>query len=134
VQPDGGGKLIDELSACSGLVQAERDARTRLGCDAVKRECPAAIRPAGGPACYDYDQASLDGCVVLYESFTSCAQFDQEPCLLGAVSRCDVVDSGAGEAGGAAGQTAQAGAGGGAGEGSAPVGTGGANDAGAGGG
>ena len=45
VQPDGGGELIDEASACSGLVKAESDARIRLGCDAVKRECPTAIRP-----------------------------------------------------------------------------------------
>jgi len=134
VQPDGGGKLIDEASACSGLLKAESDARSRLGCDAVKRECPAAIRPVGGPDCYGYDQASLDGCVALYESFTSCAQFDQEPCLLRAVSRCDTLDSGAGDAAGAGGQTAQGGAGGGAGAAPAPLGAGGANSAGAGGG
>lgn len=132
VQPDGGGKLIDEARACSGLVKAESDARARLGCDAVKRDCPAAIRPAGGADCYEYDEASLDGCAALYASFTSCVQFDQEPCLLRAVSKCDTVDSGMTDAGGAGGQTGQGGAGGGGGEASLPSGLGGATSAGAG--
>jgi hypothetical protein len=128
-QPDAGGKLIDEATACADLVQAEASARTALGCDAAKHECPSYIRPAGGAACFLYDKASLDGCTTLYASFTSCAEFEQRPCLLTAESNCD---SGTGVGAGGAGGHGSGGAGGepdGAGE----AGVGGAGTAGAGG-
>jgi hypothetical protein len=99
-QPDAGGKLVDEATACAALVKSESDARAALGCDAVKHECPSYIRPAGGEGCFLYDQASLDGCAALYQSFTSCDKFDQRTCLLTAESNCDSVDSGAAGAGG----------------------------------
>ena len=99
-QPDAGGKLVDEATACAALVQAESSARAALGCDAVKHECPSYIRPAGGADCFLYDQASLDGCTALYNSFDSCDKFDQRPCLLTAESNCESGDSGAGGAGG----------------------------------
>jgi hypothetical protein len=101
-QPDAGGKLVDEATACAALVKSESNARATLGCDAVKHECPSYIRPAGGAGCFLYDQASLDGCAALYQSFTSCDKFDQRPCLLTAESMCDSVDSGAAGAGGQA--------------------------------
>ncbi|HEX3774133.1 MAG TPA: hypothetical protein VHV51_06680, partial [Polyangiaceae bacterium] len=68
-------------------------------CDQVERDCPSYIRPAGGADCFLYDQASLDGCTALYQSLTTCDEFDQRPCLLIAVSQC----GGTGE-GGAGGQ------------------------------
>jgi hypothetical protein len=117
-QPDGGGPLIDEATACAELSQAESRARVALGCVEVKRSCPGFIRPAGGADCFRYDQASLDGCSDLFDSFSSCEQFEQRPCLATAVSDCDV-DSGAltgasgagGQSGGAAGAGAVGGAG-----------------------
>ena len=102
VQPDAGGKSIDEATACMQLTGAESSARAALGCAAVTRTCPNYIRPAGSTACFVYDQTSVEGCVILYNSFTSCAEFDQEPCLATA-EPCDG-DSGIGS-GGAGGQT-----------------------------
>jgi len=88
VQPDAGGALINELSACTELRALEADARLALRCAAVVRECPAFIRPAGGEACFEYSQASIDGCEALYASFTSCDDFVLHPCLISAVSIC----------------------------------------------
>jgi hypothetical protein len=128
-QPDAGGKLIDEATACAELVKAETTARTALGCDAAKHDCTSYVRPAGGADCFLYDNASLDGCAALYDSFTSCAEFDQRPCLLTAESNCDS-SAGVG-AGGAGGQSSSA-TGGEPGVGGEPA-VGGASAAGAGG-
>ncbi|HKO51264.1 MAG TPA: hypothetical protein VJV79_26325, partial [Polyangiaceae bacterium] len=100
VQPDAGGPLISEGSACDELSAAEADARKAQGCGAVARQCPEFIRPAGGEACFEYSQASVKGCSALYDSFTSCDEFTRHPCLISAVSNCD--GAGAGGAGGAA--------------------------------
>ncbi len=102
VQPDGGGKLVDEDTACAALVKAETDARTKLRCDSVTHSCPSFIRPAGGEGCFVYDQTSIDACSTLYAGFSSCDQFDQSPCLLTAESKCDE-PSGTGGAGGESG-------------------------------
>ena len=99
-QPDAGGPLIDEATACAKLSQAESKSRSALGCDPLKRDCPAYIRPAGGADCFLYSQASVDGCSELYASFSSCDQFEQRPCLVTAVSNCVLV-VGAGGQGGA---------------------------------
>ncbi|HEY4159113.1 MAG TPA: hypothetical protein VGM29_13485 [Polyangiaceae bacterium] len=100
LQPDGGGALIDEATACSQLVDAETAERKQLGCPAATHAaCPAYIRPAGGADCFSYDQSSLDGCVKAYQGFQSCVDFDRHPCLLVAVANCP--DSGVGEAGAA---------------------------------
>jgi hypothetical protein len=106
VQPDAGGALLSETNACAALIAAEAKARASLGCDTVKRQCPAFIRPAGGEACFEYSQASVKGCGSLFDSFTSCDDFTLHPCLISAVSKCD----GAGE-GGASGAAGAAGAG-----------------------
>ena len=105
VQPDGGGKQVDEATACAALVKAEADARTKLGCDAVKRTCPGFIRPAGGEGCFTYDQASITACGAIFDAFTSCDSFDAHPCLLTAEPTC-------GEAMGAGGQGGTSGEGG----------------------
>jgi hypothetical protein len=102
-QPDAGGKLIAETTACSELTKAESAARAALGCDMVTRDCPSYIRPAGGADCFVYDQASVNGCENLYQSFTTCDEFDQRPCLVTAVSQCDGTNSGSGGAGGQSG-------------------------------
>jgi hypothetical protein len=102
-QPDGGGKSLDEASACAQLTAAESAARLALSCDPVMRTCPDYIRPAGSTACFTYDQASVTGCATLYDSFTSCDDFDQQPCLVIA-QPCEGEDSGAGT-GGAGGQS-----------------------------
>lgn len=106
-QPDGGGALIDEAAACAQMTDAESKARAALGCDKMKRDCPAYIRPAGGADCFVYDQASVQGCVDLYDSFTSCDNFEQRPCLVTAKSNCDEPgpDSGAAGASAAGGQS-----------------------------
>lgn len=124
VQPDGGGKLVDEDTACAALVKAEADARSKLGCDAVKRTCPAFVRPAGGEGCFVYDQASITACGTAFDGFTSCDAFDQHPCLLTAESKCDEA-TGAGGEGGAGGQSGVSN-GGDSGEGGAPNGAAGA--------
>jgi hypothetical protein len=110
-QPDAGGALVDEDTACAALTSSESKARAALGCDAVKHVCPSYVRPAGGEGCFVYDQASLDGCEALYDSFTDCADFDQRPCLLTAESKCGV-DSGSPPGAGGAGGQASVGAGG----------------------
>jgi hypothetical protein len=88
-QPDGGGSLVDEDTACAALTAAESAARMTLGCPAAKRVCPDYIRPAGNDNCFMYDVASVSGCKDLYDSFTTCAEFDQRPCLLTAEASCD---------------------------------------------
>jgi hypothetical protein len=118
VQPDAGGALLSETNACSELTAAEAKARAALGCDAVKRLCPAFIRPAGGEACFEYSQASVKGCATLYDSFTGCDDFTLHPCLISAVSNCaGAGEGGAGGAPGTAGASAEAGSAGSAGGG-----------------
>jgi hypothetical protein len=104
VQPDAGGKSVDEATACAKVTGAESSARAALSCEPVVRTCPNYIRPAGSNACFLYDEASVDGCVTLFNSFTSCAEFDEQPCLVTA-EPCDSGTSsgGAGDQGGAAG-------------------------------
>jgi len=108
VQPDAGGPLISEASACNQVQSAEAAARASLGCPAVKLACPGAIRPAGGEACFEYSQGSVDGCAALFDSFKSCDDFALHPCLISALSVCD--SAGEGGAGGAAGGPGAAGA------------------------
>jgi hypothetical protein len=128
-QPDAGGALIDEATACAALTKAESKARSTLGCDAVPRACPSYIRPAGGEGCFLYDQASLSGCSALFDSFTSCDDFERHPCVVTAESRC-----GAGGEGGASGLAGAGGvSAGGAGGVADLLGTGGASAAGFGG-
>jgi hypothetical protein len=105
-QPGAGGAFISEARACAELQAAEADARAALGCSAVRRDCPAFIRPAGGEACFEYSQASVKGCADLYDSFNSCEDFALHPCLISAASNCD----GGGE-GGSAGEPESAAAG-----------------------
>ena len=121
VQPDAGGKLVAETPACDALTGAEAKARKDLGCPALAHACPEYIRPAGGADCFQYDQASLDGCVDLFSSFISCEDFTLHPCIVSAVSKCDSAgEVGAGGApsvetpseAGSAGTASEAGAGG----------------------
>lgn len=121
VQPDAGGPLLAEDVACSKLKAAESRARTELGCPEQTRACPDYIRPAGGADCFQYSQASIDGCAALYTSFSTCADFDAHPCLLSAVDKCEVTPPPSGE-GGAGGQGA--GDGGASGAPSMPAGAG----------
>lgn len=102
-QPDGGGKSLDEATACAELTQAESMARMALSCDPVTRTCPDYIRPAGSTACFTYDQDSVLTCAALYNTLTSCDELNQEPCLVTA-QPCAGGDSGPGS-GGAAGQS-----------------------------
>jgi hypothetical protein len=88
VQPDAGGALLDEATACSMLESAEAKARAALGCAAAARECPGFIRPAGAEACFEYSRTSVTGCATLYDSFASCDDFERHPCLISAVSKC----------------------------------------------
>jgi hypothetical protein len=112
VQPDTTGVLLDEASACSQLDNAEKSARSDLGCSAATHTYPDYIRPAGGAACFAYDKGSVAACVKLYQGFTACTDFDVHPCLITAVSQCDVGAGGEGGMGGAAPVEAAAGAGG----------------------
>jgi hypothetical protein len=106
VAPDGGGPLLGEAAACQRLKDAESSARQALGCDALARTCPESIRPAGGEACFEYDQASIEGCATLFASFTSCQEFSQHPCVIRAVSMCDVGSQGTAGSAGAGGALA----------------------------
>src|SRR5450432_2927800 len=109
LQPDGGGALLKETTACAELDQAENDARKALGCEPAPHQCPDYIRPAGGADCFEYDKTSIDACRASYQSFASCDQFDGHPCLITAVSKCAGAGGGGGTGvaeGGAAGQGA----------------------------
>ena len=102
VQPAPSGKFVDEASACSQLTTAESKARSDLKCDAAKHSCPDYIRPAGGEGCFEYDQGTVTACAKLFGTFTSCDDFDANPCLVTAKSSCTDSD-GQGGAGGAPG-------------------------------
>ena len=112
VQPDTSGTPIDEASACSQLSKAEASARSALGCDAAKLTCPDAIRPAGGEGCFFYDQDSVKKCATLFDSFTSCDDFDKHPCLVTAISHCTTGGAGEGGTAGMGGGAAAPGEGG----------------------
>ena len=109
IQPDGGGALVPEASACSQLKAAESSARSALGCDGAARACPESIRPAGNDACYLYDQASIDGCIGLFKQFSSCEDFTLHPCLITVGSSCDMGEGGAGGVPNAPGEAGSAG-------------------------
>jgi hypothetical protein len=116
VQPDTSGTLLTEASACSQLDSGESKARSDLGCASAKHVCPDYIRPAGGADCFAYDKGSVTACVKLYGTFTSCEDFDVHPCLITAVSQCDVGAGGEGGMGAAGAAAFEA-----AGSGGAPV-------------
>ena len=129
VQPDAGGDLLSEADACDQLASAESSARKALGCGTSLLECPGSIRPAGGAACFQYSEASVEGCAALYDTFVSCEEFAQHPCLISAVAvGCDAPPVGEAGAGGAPSTpTEEAGAGGlGGAAGEAAAGAGGA--------
>jgi len=118
VQPDSMGPFIDEDAACAQLAKAESSARATLGCDAVKLTCPDAIRPAGGGDCFEYDQGSIKKCAELFDTFTTCDDFDKTPCLVTAMakSQCatgDTSEAGMAGMGGAAALLGEGGEGGG---------------------
>jgi len=98
-EPTKNGKFEDEATACLAITKAESGARSMLGCDAAKRTCPDYIRPAGGAACFVYDEGSVTECAKDFGMFTGCDDFDLHPCLVIAKSQCST-DTGEGGMGG----------------------------------
>ena len=83
VMPDASGQAVSEAVACAALLDALGDARTRLSCTFAgpAPACPGYVRPPGGK-CGRYDQGSVDACVSLMASYTSCAELESKPCIV----------------------------------------------------
>jgi hypothetical protein len=115
-QEGGKGTTVDEDEACSRIRVAEEAERRRLNCPDLERpRCPDYVRPAGG-GCWTYAEQSLRGCETKIESYTSCADFDDQPCILTAApaepSVCTGETPGEAGAGGTPGSAGRGGAGG----------------------
>jgi hypothetical protein len=83
VVPDASGQAMSEAAACSALVSALGNARTRLGCTSGDLPaCPGYVRPPGGRQCAEYDQGSVEGCVAVIDSLTSCADLESRRCIV----------------------------------------------------
>lgn len=106
-QPAAGGfsEVLNEDEACLVLSQAETEARERLGCAEMQRDCPASIRPGGACDGFAYDASSVAACVEVIADYTSCDDFDVRPCIVTAVPTEDSCGGfgGAGGMGGAGG-------------------------------
>lgn len=129
VQPAPNGTLTGEESACEAVRGAEVARRSALGCAPTGAPaCPAYLRPAGGSACFRYDQGTVDACVAHLGALSSCEAFAREPCIVTAVpiEGC----AGTGGAGGTAGAAGAGGAGTGGSGGTGAGGAGGAAGAG----
>jgi hypothetical protein len=112
LQPEGGGDAIVEEEACQRLADAIADKDDELDCD-VALECPEGIRPAGGEACLEYDEETVEACVSVIESYEECEEFDTRPCIATALAgTADPACAPAGGAGGMAGTAGGGGAGG----------------------
>lgn len=123
VQPAGNGTAVDEEEACAAVHDALSRRATDLNCPKPKPECPDLIRPAGGDACLQYDQGTVEACVAHIGRYDSCGEFTRSPCIVstipGSVSAActppvpdagtDAADAGTGGAGGMAGDAGDAG-------------------------
>ena len=90
VVPDASGQAIAEAAACSALVDALGNARTRLGCTAgTPPACPGYVRPPGGRQCAQYDQGTVDACVSLINGYSSCAELDSKRCIVTVLASSD---------------------------------------------
>jgi hypothetical protein len=85
VMPEGGGSAISEEEACELLATAVRQRRAAINCAASELDCPAYIRPAGGPACYEYDEATVTACAQIIAGYRACADFDLKRCIVTAI-------------------------------------------------
>jgi hypothetical protein len=99
-QEGGQGSPVDEDEACSRIRDAEEDKRENLNCPDLERpRCPDYLRPAGG-GCWTYPEDSVSACVTKIESFATCADFEDQPCIVtatpAALSACGSGEAGAG--------------------------------------
>ena len=85
VMPEGGGPAISEEEACETLAEAERERRAAINCAAVELRCPGYLRPAGGPACYEYDEATVTACARLIAGYRACTDFELKRCIVTAI-------------------------------------------------
>jgi hypothetical protein len=85
VMPEGGGAPIDESAACGRLISALEDARSKLKCPAETATCPDYVRPAGGQACLQYDEATVAGCESVIGAYKRCSDFDSRRCIVSAL-------------------------------------------------
>ena len=81
-EPAGNGQPIGEAEACA-QVRAAEDARgAELSCGPVTRPaCPGYIS-SGNPACSQYDQGTVQGCVDYISTIKSCATLKTKSCLV----------------------------------------------------
>jgi hypothetical protein len=64
---------IAEAPACDALLTAYEAQRQALGgCVITSRICPDYLHATFGAQCLQYDQGSVDGCIVYYQSKTTC--------------------------------------------------------------
>jgi hypothetical protein len=81
--PTGNGKRIGEADACALLIKGVESNISRLQCPpATMKACPEFIRSSTAPACSEYDEGAIQGCVSYYGSYSSCADFAARPCLI----------------------------------------------------
>lgn len=126
-QPGGKGPPVDEDEACDRIRDAEEDKRRALNCPDLKRpRCPDYVRPAGG-GCWTYAEQSVSACETKIRSYTACADFDDQPCIVtatpAAASACGGDnEGGSGNAGRGGSSAGRGGAGGRAGSSSGPGG------------
>ncbi len=84
VQPKGNGSAVDEEEACTAYRNALEQRATDLNCPKPV-ECPDLIRPAGGDACLQYDQGTVEACVTHVGRYATCAEFTRSPCIVSTV-------------------------------------------------
>lgn len=86
VHPPGNGHHESEAAACDALNKAQDAHNTTLMCASTSRPCPSLIQvQAGGAACLEYDQGSVQGCVDYYGTASTCDT------LATAIASCEVI-------------------------------------------
>lgn len=86
IHPPTNGTHTTEQDACMALESEQSTlAQGFSNCIITGFTCPALVRAqTGAPACSEYDEGSVEGCVALYEMATSCDD------LMGKVADCVV--------------------------------------------
>jgi hypothetical protein len=81
-QPTGNGKRIGEAEACDRLTKAVKSNYARLQCTSPVPTCPSYIRSSMAPACSEYDEGAVNGCVSYFGTYSTCEDFGNRPCIV----------------------------------------------------
>ncbi len=83
--PAPNGTRISEMEACERLKTALEQRATKLNfkCTATTLPiCPNLLRRIFNPACMEYDEGSVDGCVEFYGELLECSELNGEGCMV----------------------------------------------------